>query len=151
MPKKQVKQAAPLLETEQASPDQNVGETGMMPLSVTPCVRIRYGDRESKVAAQLLLARMQEEFGDEVRVVLRRNHDDENSPGVVVGLEFFGVSVQLSEPMLWSGQPADVEQKEWMDPAVRSIRSVHHLYRSCTHYLVSVGCWFHTTLPVFTL
>ena len=118
--------AARPLETQ--SPEQNVGETsGMFPLSVTPCIRIRYGDRESRVAAQLLLGRMQEEFGDEVRVVLRHNHDDENSPLVVVGLDFFGISVQLSEPMLWSGQPADVVQKEWMDPAVRSICSVHYL------------------------
>jgi len=96
------------------------GGSSMPPLSATPCIRIRYGDRESKVAAQLLVTRMQEEFGDEVRVVMRRNHDDEDSPRVVVGLDFFGVSMQLTEPTLWSGQPEDVEEKEWMDPAVRT-------------------------------
>lgn len=98
-------------------------DTALLPLAATPCVRIRYGDRQSKVAAQMLVVKIQEEFGDEVRVVLRRNHDDEDSPRVLLGLDFFGVSMQLSEPVLWSGEPADVEQKEWMDPAVCNTRA----------------------------
>ena len=40
------------------------------------------------------------------------------SPRVLLGLDFFGVSMQLSEPVLWSGEPADVELKEWMNPPV---------------------------------
>ena len=114
------------------------GGSSMPPLSATPCIRIRYGDRESKVAAQLLVTRMQEEFGDEVRVVMRRNHDDEDSPRVVVGLDFFGVSMQLTEPTLWSGQPEDVEEKEWMDPAVRAPNTPasHHWHLISTRHLV---------------
>jgi hypothetical protein len=131
MPKKSAQkkptQAVPLqthLQQPSAADQSDESGAGVLPLSATPCVRIRYGDRQSKVAAQMLVVKMQEEFGDEVRVVLRRNHDDEDSPRVFLGLDFFGVSMQLSEPVLWSDEPADVEQKEWMNPAVCDTRCV---------------------------
>lgn len=122
---RQKKQAQAIpLQAKRDLVDAKKDSASALPLSATPCIRIRYGDRQSKASAQLLVTRMQEEFGDEVRVVLRRNHDDQDSPRVVVGFEFFGVSMQLSEPALWSSQPQDGdEQKEWMDPPVRTMRA----------------------------
>ena len=68
----------------------------------------------------MLVTKMGEEFGNEARVVLRRNHDDEESPKVIVGLDFFGISVQQSESNLWTGQP-DTEQTDWLELPVERV------------------------------
>lgn len=113
--------AAPAVPLAPAAPRDDT-DGAPLPLSATPCIRIRYGNRESKVAASMLVTKMGEEFGNEVRVVLRRNHDDEESPKVIVGLDFFGISVQQSESNLWTGQPeTSAEQAEWMELPVERV------------------------------
>lgn len=80
-------------------------------------VRVRFGSRESRRAAKLLVDHLQIKVGDAARVVLRRNHADEETDKVIVGLEFFDTAVQLCEESLWSGSPPsdNPADKVWME------------------------------------
>ena len=79
-------------------------------------VRVRFGSRSSKRAAKMLVDRLQQELGDVGRVVLRRNHTDEETDKVIVGLEYFDSVVQLCDEAVWTGKPGDdPADKQWMN------------------------------------
>jgi hypothetical protein len=81
-----------------------------MPAPAHGVVRVRFGS--NKRAAKALVDFLSAELGDAARVVLRRNHAAEESPAVVVGVEFFSASVHLSDDSVWSGQPNNPVDKE---------------------------------------
>ena len=80
----------------------------------TAVVRVRFGSRESKRAAKRLVDHLTEQLGDVARVVLRRNHLDEESPLVIVAVEYFGVGVHLSNDSIWTGGPNSPDDDRWV-------------------------------------
>lgn len=84
-------------------------------------VRVRFGSRTSKAFARALVAHFELELGSAARVVLRRNHEDEGSTKLVVGVEFFSTSVQYFDESVWSGGPAHLLDKQWMEKPAKLV------------------------------
>jgi hypothetical protein len=96
-------------------------------------VRVRFGSRTSKAFARALVAHFELELGSAARVVLRRNHEDEGSTKLVVGVEFFSTSVQYFDESVWSGGPAHLLDKQCgVVPRTRSLGK-NSDWRACPH------------------